>query len=208
MPTASVARAVIAYVPSNSVGRVSDQFPNPLTVTVPRWVPLTRTVTVTPGSAVPWTVGVGSLVRPPLGTFPVTGSTSSTTPVITVGAGAVVSTVNCRVAAGASCGFPARSTCVAVTVMSPSPKVARSPLVSVIGPPPIRVFSSKITLFRLNTALIVAVDSPVTSTTPPDASARPAGAGGVRSIVHDPTFWLMALTLPSRLCRTRTPPEG
>jgi hypothetical protein len=60
---------------------------------VPSWVAPSKIVTVLLASAVPASVGVVSLLKPPLATVPVTGATSSVTEVIDGAAGAAVSMV-------------------------------------------------------------------------------------------------------------------
>ena len=73
---------------------MSDHLPPLSAVAVIAWATsLSSTVTVLPASAVPEIVGVGSLVRPPLGTVPVISSALSVTPVITGAAGATLSIV-------------------------------------------------------------------------------------------------------------------
>ena len=109
LPAGSVAEAVTVCGPSPSaVVGAQDQLPLASAIAVQSGVPPSLTVTVLPGSAVPPMAGVLSLVW-------VTG-------VVIVGpAGAALSTLKLRVAAGPV--LPAGSVAVASTVCRPSAKV-------------------------------------------------------------------------------------
>ncbi|OQP31693.1 hypothetical protein B2J69_17280 [Pantoea latae] len=65
LPAASVTVAVRLWLPSVRTGVVRLQLPSALTVAVPSSVSPSRTVTVLPGSALPLSVRVLSLVAPP-----------------------------------------------------------------------------------------------------------------------------------------------
>ncbi len=72
-------------------------------------------------------------------------------------------------AAGAICGLPAASVCVAETLIVPSPSVPRSPAASTTGwekPVPVTVLVTGVRLGPAKVTLIAAPTSPVTVTTP------------------------------------------
>src|SRR3954449_5506907 len=63
LPAASVALAVIVWLPEASVDVAMLQLPLPSAVPLPTWVAPSNSVTVLPASAVPVKVGVATLVR-------------------------------------------------------------------------------------------------------------------------------------------------
>src|SRR3954454_20205765 len=63
LPAASVALAVIVWLPEASVEVAMLQLPLPSAVPLPTWVAPSYSVTVLPASAVPVKVGVATLVR-------------------------------------------------------------------------------------------------------------------------------------------------
>ena len=94
MNAGSVAEITRLCVPSDSaVAGVNVQVPPAVTTAVPISVPPSVMWMVVPASPVPLRVGLLSLVVPPAPICPVTGPTSSSTPVTTGLAGGVASTV-------------------------------------------------------------------------------------------------------------------
>src|SRR5207248_951358 len=63
LPAASVALAVIVWLPEDSVEVAMLQLPLPSAVPLPIWVAPSNSVTVLPASAVPVKVGVATFVR-------------------------------------------------------------------------------------------------------------------------------------------------
>ncbi len=184
LPAVSVAVAVKVCVAFGRAGVTSVQSPEPSAVAVPITLPLRRTVTTAPASAVPASVGVVSLVEPPFGTsLPIDGIVKAAMRAvdgssIVGGGGGVVSSVRVRVATGATWGLPMASVWVAVALMLPSPSEARSDAVSetfCAAPVPVRFFVIVVAP-RVNVTTIAAPLSPVTVTTPPAASTALTGS--------------------------------
>ncbi len=92
--------------------------------------------------------------------------------------GAVVSSRKLVVLAGAACGLPAASVCVALTLIVPSVRDAASPDVRTTGcelPVPVTVLMT-VWAPLVNVTVMVAPSSPVTVTTPPAAVASASEA--------------------------------
>ena len=93
LPAASVAVAVMVWLPAARALVVMVQLPLSSAVTLPTTVVPSYSVTVLPASAVPRKVGVVSLVLPLWAKASVTGATSSLALTMSGMSGAVVSTV-------------------------------------------------------------------------------------------------------------------
>src|SRR5436190_1732363 len=91
LPAASVALAVKLWRPWPSAAVVNVHPPLPSASTAPSLHDALPIFTVLLASAVPASVGLVSLVKPPLATVPVTGAASSLTEVMVGAAGAPVS---------------------------------------------------------------------------------------------------------------------
>ena len=118
LPATSTATAVRAWVPSFSAAvGVKLQPPSVVTVVLPISVPLSYRLMVAPGSPLPFSCGRVSSVLCPRVRLPVTLPTSSLTVAIIGAAGASVSTVRSKLAAGLT--LPAVSVAVTVRVCAP-----------------------------------------------------------------------------------------
>ena len=120
LPAASVATTVKVCEPL-LIGVAGVKLHAPLlsATAVPMLLPSRRMVTVAPGSAVPLSVGVGSLVVSPTSSAPVRPSTLSTTCVMTGVPGATLSTVILQVF-DVPLTLPAASMAFALSTWPPS----------------------------------------------------------------------------------------